>query len=106
MNRNSWSTYSVFSGHYDPVYAIDVEPLVDTASKLAHEFRSMLSDRQAEMLSDWIQRASKCGIEPLKSFVGGMKNDLVAISLPFSLPWSHGPTEGNVNWLKLINRQT
>jgi len=84
---------------------IEVEPLVDTASKLAHEFRSMLSNRQAEMLSDWMQRASKCGIEPLKSFVGGMKNDLVAISLAFSLPWSNGPTEGNVNRLKLIKRQ-
>lgn len=81
------------------------EPMVDTAMKLAQEFLFMLRNRQAGILSDWLTRAKKCGIDALKSFVNGLENDLDAVRAAFCLPWSNGPTEGNVNRLKLIKRQ-
>ena len=84
---------------------VQTEPLISTAMKLAHEFLNMLRTRQAEVLLDWLKRAHECGIEALKSFVNGLENDLNAVCAAFSMPWSNGPTEGNVNRLKLIKRQ-
>jgi transposase len=84
---------------------VQAEPLIDTARKLAQEFLHMIRNRQAETLLDWLKRARECGIEALKSFVNGLENDLGAVRAALSLPWSNGPTEGNVNRLKLIKRQ-
>lgn len=81
------------------------EPMIATAMKLAQEFLHMLRKRQAGILSDWLKQAKECGIEALKSFVNGLENDLDAVRAALCLPWSNGPTEGNVNRLKLIKRQ-
>jgi len=84
---------------------IQKEPMVETVMKLAHEFLHMLRTRQAEILPDWLKRARESRIDPLKSFVNGLENDLSALTAAFSSLWSNGPTEGNVNRLKLIKRQ-
>ena len=84
---------------------MNVEPAVETAMTLAHEFRSMLINRQAELLPAWLNRARGSGISALRSFVNGLEKDLSAVTAAFSLGWSNGPTEGNVNRLKLIKRQ-
>lgn len=80
------------------------EPQVETAMKLAQEFLGILRTRQADILPDWLKRARESEIEALKGFVNGPENDLCAVTAAFSLPWSNGPTEGNVNRLKLIKR--
>jgi len=48
---------------------------------------------------------TQSGINALKGFVKGIKQDLVAVINALSLPWSNGQTEGQVNRLKLIKRQ-
>ncbi|MBV9851438.1 MAG: transposase [Armatimonadetes bacterium] len=35
----------------------------------------------------------------------GLRADLEAVRAAFTLEWSNGPTEGNVNRLKFIKRQ-
>ena len=65
----------------------------------------MLRNRQAEMLPDWLNQARESSINALKRFATGLENDLSAVTAALSLSWSNGPTEGNVNRLKLINRQ-
>lgn len=81
------------------------EPKIAAAMKLAQEFLQMLRNRQAGKLPDWLKRAKECGVEALKSFVNGLEKDLDAVRAALCLPWSNGPTEGNVNRLKLIKRQ-
>ncbi len=81
------------------------EPLMSTAHQLAQDFLRLMHDRQVNGLVDWMESARACGIEALKSFVNGLESDLKAVKAAFSLPWSNGPTEGNVNRLKLIKRQ-
>jgi len=84
---------------------VQVEPLISTALQLAQEFLTMIRNRHPEYLLDWLKRARDSGIEAMKSFVSGLENDLDAVRAALSLPWSNGPTEGNVNRLKLIKRQ-
>ena len=84
---------------------IQAEPLIITAIQLAQEFLRMVHDRQVDGLLDWLKRTRACGIDALKSFVNGLESDLDAVTAALSLPWSNGPTEGNVNRLKLIKRQ-
>ncbi len=84
---------------------IQVEPLITTAIQLAQEFLRMIHVRQVEGLLDWLKRTRECGIDALKSFVNGLESDLDAVKAALSLPWNNGPTEGNVNRLKLIKRQ-
>jgi transposase len=84
---------------------IQAEPLITIAIQLAQEFLRMIHDRQVDGLMDWLKRTRECGIDALKSFVNGLESDLDAVKAALSLPWSNGPTEGNVNRLKLIKRQ-
>jgi transposase len=81
------------------------DPMIVIVMELAQEFLYMLRNKRAGKLSDWLKRAKECGIGALKSFVTGLENDLDAVRAALCLPWSNGPTEGNVNRLKLIKRQ-
>jgi transposase len=41
----------------------------------------------------------------LHSLVTGLRRDLAAVTAGFTLPWSSGAVEGNVNRIKMIKRQ-
>ncbi len=75
------------------------------ASTLAQEFRRMLKERQGEQLPDWLKLAKASQIPELKSFALGISRDYAAVSAAFSLPWSNGVVEGNINRLKYLKRQ-
>lgn len=81
------------------------EPKVEFAISLAQEFRSMVKNRQLELLPGWLKRAKECEIDALKGFVNGLLQDLPAVEAAMSLPWSNGVTEGQVNRLKLVKRK-
>jgi transposase len=81
------------------------EPKVELAIVLAQEFRSMVKNRQLELLPGWLNRAKKSEIDALKGFVNGLLQDLPAVEAALSLPWSNGVTEGQVNRLKLVKRK-
>ena len=65
----------------------------------------MVRERQSESLLSWLEDATRSGIDALKGFAKGIKQDLEAVTNALSLTWSNGQTEGQVNRLKLIKRQ-
>ena len=78
---------------------------VAEAYVLGQRFVQMVRERQSQALLPWLEDATKSGIEALKQFAKGIKQDLDAVTNALSLPWSNGQTEGQVNRLKLIKRQ-
>jgi transposase len=81
-------------------------PELKVAGDLALEFRHMLRDRNLEALEGWLSR----GHEPivpsgLTGFADSLKRDYEAVKAAFSMTWSNGQVEGQVNRLKLIKRQ-
>ena len=78
---------------------------VAQAYTLGQCFIDMVQERQSESLLPWLEDTSRSGIDALKGFAKGIKQDLAAVTNALSLPWSNGQTEGQVNRLKLIKRQ-
>ncbi len=82
-----------------------VDVTVATTIKLAQEFASMLRERQADKLDDWLEQVAESNIAALQSFAAGVRRDEAAVRAGLSLAWSNGPTEGHVNRLKMFKRQ-
>jgi transposase len=78
---------------------------VAEAYTLSHRFTDIVRKHQSGSLLQWLEDVSKSGINALKGFARGIKQDLTAVINALSLPWSNGQTEGQVNRLKLIKRQ-
>ncbi len=73
---------------------------------LAQEFCSLVRDRRADSLDDWLARARANPMRQMRAFAAGLERDLAAVKAGLSLPWSQGPVEGAIHRLKLIKRQT
>ena len=80
-------------------------PEAEQAYQLAQSFGTILREHQADALSSWMQTALDTTLSAFHKFVGGLHRDLAAVKAAFSLPWSNGQTEGQVNRLKVIKRQ-
>jgi len=78
---------------------------VAEAHSLSQRFTTIVREHQHGCLFDWLEDVVKSGLNALKGFVKGIKQDLSAVINALSLPWSNGQTEGQVNRLKLIKRQ-
>ena len=78
---------------------------VAKAYTLGQRFIDMVRERQSESLLPWLEVTSRSGIDALKGFANGIKQDLDVVTNALSLIWSNGQTEGQVNRLKLIKRQ-
>ncbi len=76
-----------------------------TAYALAQDFGAMVRERKSQELRAWIGRAKASGVAELKNFAMGLERDATAVEAGLRLAWSNGPTEGQVNRLKLIKRQ-
>lgn len=79
-------------------------PAMRTAYDLAQGFMRLLRQRQKDSLARWREDAQKSGILAIVEFAKGLGQDLAAVEAGLSLPWSNGPTEGQVNRLKLVKR--
>lgn len=77
-------------------------PEVETVAQLARDFGQFLREQQSANVAAWIERAAH---SPLASFAAGLRRDLSAVQAAFSLPWSQGQVEGQVNRLKMLKRQ-
>lgn len=84
---------------------ITVNATVTTAVQLAQRFATMVRDRQAPALDDWLADAHHCGIAALRSLANGIRQDLDAVRAALTVGWSNGRTEGSVNRLKCVRRQ-
>jgi transposase len=69
--------------------------------ELARVFNAMVRYQQAEPLDGWLAAAKETA---LAGFVDGIVRDLAAIRAALSLPWSTGPVEGQISYLKTIKR--
>ena len=72
----------------------------------AHEFMRVVRDGLSEEWSSWLKSCCSSGIRELKNFAVGLKRDGAAVYEAIRQPWSNGPTEGHVNRLKFLKRQT
>ena len=79
-------------------------PDLETAYQLSQAFVSMLAERRAQNLDDWLLQAKQSGIRELKSFAQGIRRDYAAVHAAFTSKWSNGPVEAQVNCLKLQKR--
>ncbi|GAC1385129.1 MAG: hypothetical protein NVSMB33_14040 [Ktedonobacteraceae bacterium] len=75
------------------------------AYQLSQDFVSMLKERKAGELQQWLQRASQSHIAEFKSLARGMQRDYAAIHAACCQSWSQGQVEGQVNRLKCLKRQ-
>ena len=80
------------------------EPTVELAYTLAQRFIQMMHEHQAARLASWISTCTSSGIADLETFAVGLQKEFSAIRAAFTLPYSTGPVEGQVNRLKLIKR--
>jgi transposase len=78
---------------------------LSTAYKLSQDFLSLLKERRASELKEWIRAAKSSHVTELKSFAKSVQQDYAAIYAACSLPWSQGQVEGQINRLKCIKRQ-
>jgi len=73
--------------------------------QLVQHFRELMHTRGVDQLNNWMQQALKSPYPELKSFVAGLRKDWDAVSAAFTVEWSNGMVEGQVNRLRLIKRQ-
>lgn len=78
---------------------------LETVYHLSQEFATLLKQRKAEVLDDWLRRTQACHVAELSSFVNGIRRDYAAVYAACSRPESNGVTEGHVNRLKFLKRQ-
>jgi transposase len=83
----------------------EVAPDLDTIVRLAEDFAVILREQRGEELDGWLERASTSGIRGMRTFAASLRQDYAAVKAAATLPWSNGPTEGNINRLKLLKRQ-
>jgi transposase len=89
------------------IQAIEVHcQTLGEAARLARGFRTILREKKHQELDAWLQEALRPETATeLRRFAKGLCNDLAAVRAAFTLPWSNGQTEGQVNRLKMIKRQ-
>jgi transposase len=75
------------------------------AVTLAQGFAALVRQRQPAQLEPWLRRAAQSSLAPFRRFAKGLRADLVAVQAAVTLPWSQGPIEGQINWLKLLKCQ-
>ncbi len=71
---------------------------------MAEGFASLMRSRCPAALSPWLGRAERGAVAELRSFASRLRRDEAAVRAGIELEWSNGPTEGQVNRLKLVKR--
>lgn len=57
-------------------------------------------------LDAWLTEAGACGVPAMETFAAGLGRDGDAVRAALTTPWRNGRTEGQVNRLKLLKRQS
>lgn len=81
-------------------------PVLKTVVALAQSFAQMVRERQSNKLDGWLDEVAHSGIKTLINFANGLRADYDAVFAALELSWSNGRTEGFVNRLKCLKRQT
>jgi len=79
---------------------------LDRLAEHVTSFAKMMTKRTGEQdLTGWLERVQADDQPELHTFATGIRQDLAAVTAGLTLPYSSGPTEGNVNRIKAIKRQ-
>lgn len=74
---------------------------------MARRFVGMIQERKAAELERWLVDARNSGVEELKNFAEGIvSQNLAAVRAALTEVWSNGQTEGQINRLKMLKRQS
>ena len=84
---------------------LEITPSAAKIKQLGIEFQKIVKERRADLFDDWLRRVKESGIKKLQSWAQGLLSDESAVRNAFSMTWSNGQTEGQVNRLKTIKRQ-
>lgn len=76
----------------------------DTMRSLAMRFNGILRGGRSEPLDAWIEDAIDTELIPIERFARVLRRDIDAVYNAIELPWSNGPTEGQINRLKTLKR--
>lgn len=79
---------------------------IATAQRLVADFGRIVRTRALTDLEPWLADAAHSRIPELVSFVRGLRRDAAAVAAALTSPHSQGQTEGQVNRLKTLKRQT
>ena len=85
----------------DSAIEAGVPKLVD-ARNSSIQFHAMIRKRIESDLDPWLIAAKKSLIA---SFASGVSNDRASVKAAMVQPWSNGQTKGQINKLKMVNRQ-
>jgi transposase len=83
---------------------LEENPVGKHLADLVQSFVKLLRKRDVEALDPWLERSMTSGIPDMESFAQGLQKDYSAIRAAFTLKWSNGQVEGQVNRLKFIKR--
>ena len=78
---------------------------VRSARELVVDFGRVLRGRDVVALRPWLDAAGACSQSELRELAAGVCRDMRAVEAAITEPWSNGPTEGQVNKLKVLKRQ-
>jgi len=73
--------------------------------QLTQAFQNMIAQQSAEELEPWLTQMETCGIQKLRNFAIGLRQDQQAVEAALQYAWSNGQVEGQINRLKTIKRQ-
>ncbi len=71
---------------------------------LAQSFGQIIRKREGHRLQDWIKQVEASSFRDVKRFAAGLQRDKDEVLAAFTLIYSNGQVEGQVNKLKLIKR--
>jgi transposase len=78
--------------------------MLDAVYAAAQAFAVMIRERRVEGLTDWVEALRHSEQRELRGFAEGLVEDYAAVRAGLTLPESNGPTEGQINRLKLVKR--
>jgi transposase len=79
-------------------------PMLDTVYVAVQAFAMMVRERRVERLTDWVEGLRHSEERELRGFAEGLLEDYAAVRARLTRPESNGPTEGQINRLKLVKR--
>jgi len=85
-------------------HLLQEDATIAAAYAVTQDFATMLRQRQGARLDAWIDHAAHSGIEDLKRFALGLRDDYAAVQAGLTLEYSNGQVEGQVTRLKLVRR--
>jgi transposase len=66
---------------------------------------ALVRERRGHAREAWMSETSRSGHAALARLARGLPEDLAAVKAGLTLPWSHGPVEGQITRLKWLKRQ-